>query len=335
MAMDERLLARISRSVGVPDLVDVLAERLTPTDLQSLLLEVYRRRAAAVTPARLLERYEQNPFVRPADADPQALAGFDRVAGAELPPGYVQLELAPLAPLGTIAALGGLHQDWTVSTIRNTELVSDSTNVLGLECASRRRHERGGENVVRLCASHRLIRGQSVPAGQGLSQHFRVFALCAAGRDTGSLRFEAESMTEQLGFYLRVLTGSRLGLGALRVRVTLVEPDGGGMLARLQERVFEPLAQQFPRVELGQDPDPRSGRGYYVGVRFQIYVGDDVGQEAHVADGGFTRWTQALLSDRRERLLTSGISAERLYRLFGRKASGGAPSPARRSPEET
>jgi hypothetical protein len=269
-----------------------------------------------VTPARLLEQYERSSFVRPSDADPAALAAFDRLALAALPPGYEQLELSPVAPLGTIAALGGLSQDWTVSTIRNTELVSDSTCVLALECARRRRRERSSGNGVRLCASHRLLRGQSFPPGEGLSQHFRLFAVCSAGRDTGSLAFEAESLAEHLGFYLRVLTGTGLDLGDLRVRITLSEPDGEGMLAPLQERVFEPLARRFPDVELGPDPDPRSGRGYYVGVRFQIYVSDG-SIDAHLADGGFTRWTQALLSDRKERLLTSGIGAERLYRLFG------------------
>ena len=40
------MLQRIVRDAGVPDLVDVLADRLSPADLSSLLLEVFRRRAA-------------------------------------------------------------------------------------------------------------------------------------------------------------------------------------------------------------------------------------------------------------------------------------------------
>ena len=40
-----KIIARILREAGVPELLEVLAERLSPTDLQSLLLEVYRRRA--------------------------------------------------------------------------------------------------------------------------------------------------------------------------------------------------------------------------------------------------------------------------------------------------
>ena len=49
--MNSPLLERILRESQGADVLDLLAERLSPTDLQSLLLEVYRRRAARITPA--------------------------------------------------------------------------------------------------------------------------------------------------------------------------------------------------------------------------------------------------------------------------------------------
>lgn len=49
-----------------------------------------------------------------------------------------------------------------------------------------------------------------------------------------------------------------------------------------------------------------SGRGYYIGVCFKIFSGD-----TELGDGGFVEWTQALLGDRKERLLISGIGSER------------------------
>ena len=52
--MSNPIIERIQREAGVPDLVDALVERLDPTDLQSLLLEVYRRHAARVNPSQLL-----------------------------------------------------------------------------------------------------------------------------------------------------------------------------------------------------------------------------------------------------------------------------------------
>ena len=51
------IAARIARDAGVPELVELLADRLAPTDLQSLLLEVYARRARALAPNEVLRRY--------------------------------------------------------------------------------------------------------------------------------------------------------------------------------------------------------------------------------------------------------------------------------------
>jgi hypothetical protein len=51
-------------------------------------------------------------------------------------------------------------------------------------------------------------------------------------------------------------------------------------------------------------------------VRFQIYARDMQGTEYMLGDGGFTDWTLQLLSDRHERLLTSGIATERIATLF-------------------
>src|SRR5215218_6983851 len=129
---------RISRAAGVRNLVDVLAERLSATDQQSLLLDVFRRRAAKLQPADVLRRYERGRFVRPSPLDPRRLLAFDEVAFAVAAPTFEPVELAPVAPLGAVSALADLDQNLAVATVRNTEVVSDSTNVLALECAARR-----------------------------------------------------------------------------------------------------------------------------------------------------------------------------------------------------
>jgi len=55
-------LDRIISESGVPDLLEVLADRLTPTDLQTLLLAVAEKRSARRTPASVLADYEQSIF---------------------------------------------------------------------------------------------------------------------------------------------------------------------------------------------------------------------------------------------------------------------------------
>jgi hypothetical protein len=276
--MDDGMLARIDRSAGVDDLAGRL-EQLAPTDLQSLMLEVYRRHARKRRPRDVLEQYRRDRFVVPASVSPIDLLELDRRAFGLLE-AYEPIELAPVAPLGAVAVLGSLSQDWAVATSRNTEVLSDSTNVLALECALRRRRDRTGP--VKLAASNRLLRGQDY--GGDAFQHFRLLALVAAGRGRA---FEVETVVEHISFFLQLVPGARIAL----------TPLGGTLADEVRERLDG-------SVEL--DPGRTSGRNYYVGLCFKVHVGD-----VEIGDGGFTTWTQTLLGDRKERLLISGLGTER------------------------
>ena len=313
--MTNAMLDRILSKSGVPDLLTVLTERLTPTDLQSLLLEVYRRRADQRTPAQVLTDYEHNRFVQPAGITPQALIDFDQHAYALALPLFEPLELAPVCPLGTNSVVATVDQNSTIVTIRNTEVVSDSTNVLALECAIRRRtflrSPKQQHRRVRLCTSHRLLRAQYYNHPGALA-HFRLFALCTAGRDEGSYRFEQSALTEQIAVYVRLLSDMRQRTTAVRgVRVAITDFEQRHH-DQLRANVLEPLSSQFPDVQFAFDPTRTTGRHYYEQVCFYIYATDDAGNEVVLADGGFTTWTQQLLSNKKERLLISGIGSERV-----------------------
>jgi hypothetical protein len=304
---DDQIAGRIARDVGIPDLVELLGSRLPPTDLQSLLLAVYRRRAAELTPGDLLERYEHNAFSQPSSIDPLELAELDRLAFGLLPEGWERLELAPVCPLGTTSVLGRLSQNRAVATVRNTEIVSDSTNVLALECARRRRREKGSR--IKLCASARLLRSQ--PYEDPFLPHFRLLGLVTAGRNIGSDRFELEATVEHVDFYLRLL--GRIGDLGIAVDGLAVSLTGLGVTeSSIEAGVIEPLMGQHAEVEIRLDPGRQAGRGYYTGLCFAIHGA--VGEQARLqlVDGGCTDWTQALLSDRKERLLISGMGTELL-----------------------
>ncbi|MDQ3929292.1 MAG: hypothetical protein M3328_09110 [Chloroflexota bacterium] len=325
LVMTDKIVARILREIGVEHLLEVLGEKLAPTDLQSLLLAVFRRRAGHQTPQRVLEQYEHNAFVRPALVDVTALLELDRLALDLAVPPFEPIELSPLAPLGTSSALAPVDQNKVVTTIRNTEVVSDSTNVLALECALRRRAQRKratySQDVVRLCASHRLVRAQRYTQ-PNLRAHFRMFTLCTAGRDDAEGKFVASALSEQLGFYLRYLAAvEERGYHLSGVRVTFTPLAGEREREHLQQQVMSPLAEPFPAFRLELDPNPTTTPGYYGLVRFQVYATDSQGVEYMIGDGGFNDWTQKLLSDRRERLLTSGIATERLATLFRTSAA--------------
>jgi hypothetical protein len=282
------IVDRIVRESGVPDLVDVLAERLAPTDLQSLLLEVARRRAARLTPSDVLAHYERSRLVRPTSPELE----LEGLAWSLLRDGYEVLELSPVAPLGTVSALTGLSQDAALATVRGLEVVSDATNVLALEVALRRRNDRG--STVRVASSQRVLRTQA-PDLPGFHPHFRLLALVAGGREP-----ESTLLVEQLDFYLRLLDA----IGAVDVTVRLTDLDGPSA------DVVDELRERHADVEIGLDPSREHGRGYYRTACF------DVSSDGlSVVDGGFVDWTQRLLSDRKERLLISGAGVERLVSL--------------------
>ncbi|GAP96622.1 hypothetical protein [Leptolyngbya sp. NIES-2104] len=314
--MNEKLIKRILKQAQIPELLEVLAQRLSQSDLQSLLLEVYRARAQSLTPQSLLQQYEQNRLVQPAAVSPIQLLEFDQLAYSVLPPSFDPLELSPVCPFGTTSSVTPLDQNQSVTTIRNSEVCSDSTNVLALECARRRRDKAHRATEIKLCASHRLLRPQA-PNKPGTFPHFRIFSLVTAGRDRGSYRFEVAALAEQLEFYLQLLqttqqNGFRLGI--IRVHLTVFDEIQREIL---KAEVIDKLFQTYDAVEFGHTCVQQQEQRYYTGLRFGIYAQDQAGTEYFLADGGFTDWTQQLLSDRKERLLISGIGSERFITCFG------------------
>lgn len=310
-------LSRILRESGIPNLDGVLSDGLSPTDLQSLLISVYKHRASKESPARLLDQYESNRFVHPSSVSPLTYLEFDRQAFAAAS-GFEPIELSPVCPLGTSSRLSTVSQNNVVATVRNTEVVSDSTNVMALECALRRRAAlRGGRTAerVRFCSSHRLVRAQTF-SGPAAFAHFKVFALCTAGRDEGGYAFELSSLLEQIKVYLGLfaaLNSNSFTFSDLRVAIT---DFTGDHVADLESSVAPALRESHDDVNIEFAQDRATGKGYYDGVCFQIHAADVAGNEHFLVDGGFTTWTQQLLSNKKERLLISGIGSERVCSLF-------------------
>lgn len=314
-----KILERIEREAGVPGLAAILAERLAPTDLQSLLLEVYRARSQSRTPADVLADYQGNRFVRPSQAAPACLLRWEQSAFSHLPPEFQILELSPVCPLGTTAVLASLDQNWVVSTTRNTEVVSDCTNVLALEAALQRRERLnarfGSSATVHLAASHRLLRGQKYDEPT-LTSHFSLFGLCSAGRDRGGLRFELEALEIHIRTYLAAMRAF-LGPEAL-LRLNVTPFSDRARSAPLETALLAPLRTNFGII-VEFDEDRTSGRNYYRDLAFQIYAATPDGREMHLCDGGSVDWTQKLLSDNKERLVISGLGSERLCTEFGQQ----------------
>ncbi len=312
--MKQGLLERIGRQLEAGAL-DALTRDLQPTDLQSLLLEVYRRRVGALTPADVLRQYREHRFVRPAGVSPLALRRVELAAYELLHGRFEAIEPSPLSPLGCASVLGPVDQNNVVSTVRNTDVASDPTNLMALECALRRRallqQGKPGE-PVRLCASQRLVRAQPTNDPNSFP-HFQIFALCSAGRGAA---FEQAAFMEHAGFYAALasaLAQQGYRFGALELEIVQYDAAAGPS-AHLMGQQAKNLGMEITHLQ-------RFDQTYYRGVGFHIYARDSAGERIFLADGGPTDWTQQLLGDRRERLMISAIGTERLIHCFAERQS--------------
>ena len=107
----DKIVERIEHKAGVPGLAAILAEQLSPTDLQSLLLEVYRIRSSRIQPSTVLSDFESNRFVRPSTVPPISLLRWEQIAFAHLPPEFEPIALSPVCPLGTNSIVAPVDQN--------------------------------------------------------------------------------------------------------------------------------------------------------------------------------------------------------------------------------
>jgi hypothetical protein len=311
MTGDERppgpALRRVLDRPGGPELLDLLAEGLSGADLTTLLLEVFRRRAERLTPAEVMRRYRTDRFVAPAPGDYGVLHRAEGLLAAALPEGFRMLTLAPLVPLAAHTAVATVDPRKVVATIRGSEVAADPTNALALEAARRRSAALAADPrsavPVKLAASQRVVRAQHSTA-PGMLAHFQLFALVTAGRDTGGQAFEYEHLAEHLRFAVRALSAA--GVHQAEIRLTCLDTAAAPVLAQVRSALAG-----SPGIDIIDDPDRTSGRGYYAGLCYKIYavIG---GQRLEIADGGFTGWTQRLTGSRKERLLIGGFGLDRL-----------------------
>ena len=322
---EDRAAERVWRALP-PGTRDALETGLPGTDLQTLLLAVARARAGRRTTADVMRQWRRDRFVRPAASDPRLVAAVEARLWRLLPAEFAGIELSPVTPLGTCSAVSPVSQNRVVSTARSSEVVSDSTNVLAIEAAARRRGQpRHGR--VDLAACHRQLRAQAF--GPGAAAHFRLFALVSSARDTGSGRTEASMLTRHLAFWMDVLDDL---IPHRQPRIELSVFDEPVIAERLADTIRPALAGRRPTrsgnhtavndraTVLTDDPERTRGRGYYTGLALRIAAGDDT----ELGDGGLCTWTARLAQDAKERCLISCIATERLAALAGSAGPGRA-----------
>jgi hypothetical protein len=288
-----------------------LCERVSGTELTTLLLEVARRRAAKLKPSEVLAQYQRDRFVSPGTVDFRRLRAMERLAIDGVSPRFTPIITAPVVPFGTHSVIAGVDQNRVVTTIRATEVAADPTNSLALEAAVLRRRlldqDSRSTDLVRLAAVERDLRAQRFDGPRSFA-HFSLLGLVTAGRDRGDFQFERTAILEQL----RSLVEIMLTAGAESVGIRITDFTGR------YEAVIDLLTEQLDAgpVTLESWPERTDGRGYYSGLCFKLF-GTWESDEIELGDGGFVDWTQRLLQSRKERLMISGLGVERLALVGG------------------
>jgi hypothetical protein len=293
----------IVKHVG-PDAFEQLATGLKGSELHSVLLDVMRRRASERAPHDVLAQYERDAFCAPSTVDQRMSVALDAhlLAAAEA---FEAIELSPIAPLGACSTVAATDQNRVLSALRMSEIVSDPTNVLALECA--RRLHAAPAAPVHLATSQRVIRAQPVPKVPGYSQHFRIFVLASGGRETKDHAFTVDAMVLQIRTMLAAL--ERLGrhgyaLGAPRVDI-LATPKRQAVAERIAEALGGNVAHK-----------PLEHVYYSGGLRYQIWVTAPGGDSVPLVDGGAFDWLAKITSNRRAVFVATGAGAELIALRF-------------------
>jgi hypothetical protein len=307
-------MTRPSRSwvtAGLPaGAYEELTRGLPASRLWSLLLEVAEARAAGRRLAELLEQWDRDRFVQPAVVDQRSLVEVDHHLLAATA-AFESIELSPVAPLGVCAIMGHASQNKVLSALRGTEVVSDPTNVMALECA--RRLRRDPATIVRLATSHRCVRAQPIPKGRGFTANFRIFCLASAGLERPNHAFLVEAVAEHITTMLGALDHlEQHGFAFPERRLTVLARED---TAALGDRIVAKLGDAVVARALLDHPY------YNRGLRFQIAVRSSEGIETPLIDGGAFDWVAKLTANRRAVYVASGLGAQLVSLLFRRPGS--------------
>jgi hypothetical protein len=302
-------LTRAWRTAGLDDVAHAaLARGLPASEVWTLLLDVLAHRAAERDAASLLRQWERDGFTRPAPVDQRTLVAMDGhlLAAAE---GFEALELSPLAPLGACSVVGLASQNKIVSALRGTEVVSDPTNLMALECA--RRLHGNPRQVVRLATCHRCVRAQEIPNKPGFSRHFRIFCLSTAGREEKDHAFTVRALVGHIATHLAALDRLERHGYAFPERSLKV------LAAEARSSLGDRVAASFVGTPLVTSRELLD-HPYYDGLRFMIGVRAPDGNEVPLIDGGAFDWVSKLASNKKLVFVASGMGSQLAAHLFRR-----------------
>jgi hypothetical protein len=298
----------VAKKNGLSNLFDDLTEKLSPSELNTLLPELFRTKAKKLTAAELLRQFEKNRFAAPSEVDTINFKEFEiRCLKLAKSKGFIPITLSPLAPFGTCSALAFVDQNNVVTPLRGTEVVSDATNVFAILMSSdfKKKKDHG---LIKYATTHRHVRSQPL-SNPAFTAHFGIFCLATGGPDRDSFTFELEQLMDHINIHLSVYSNEfDLNKERLLLRVFLKE-ENEIFQQRLKDNLRNITDPIIVQIERQLNPGD-----YYKLVQFKFFLVRN-GQEINLSDGGFVDWTQKLIPHKKHRLIISGVGTELMHKM--------------------
>ena len=314
--MQSPIVTKILERIGQPGLMRVLTEELTGTELNTVLLDVFADVSSKLSPPKLLNRYQLNRFVKPSDLPVLELKRMELdVLELFNNFNFQPIELSPVSVLGSCSVVATADQDKILSALRGTEVLADATNSIALhicDLKQRNKDSRDPAEMISFATVQRHIRTQQI-AIKGFTPHFKIGCLVTAGTDKGSYSFEKESLLQHI-VVMKELYMNYYKVDDIRFRF-LCRTNGYDSSERLAEQVKEFVVTKHPDIVIDIIPKPEKEIDYYKGIQYKADI-DVRGKTFEIGDGGFVDWTQKILQNKKERMLSTGIGFDFMYRIM-------------------
>lgn len=308
MPSDNKIVSSILAKLENPQLIDELVSKLSLSELNSLLMEVFSQETNKMSPIDVLKSYADNPFVKPSTIDPIRYHSLE----AELllkakENNIVPIILSPIAILGSCASVASVSQNKIISALRGTEVLSDPTNMLAIYIADGIKNGtvNRSSDGIHVCTTHRLTRVQAKYYPSQVP-HFGLFCMVSSGEDSGSYNFEKEAIKKHLSFY-KSFSETKL---ESQLSFSLQKRAGYKDINGFFNRIVSDIRLLFPETDINiADKDMENI--YYKGINIKFYTNRN-GQSYEIGDAGFVDWTQNFLSRKKERMFISAFALDRL-----------------------
>jgi len=281
-------------------------QKFSGSELNTVLLELFRKRAKKITPAELLKHFEKNRFAAPSSVDTITFKEFEiRCLKLAEQKNFTSITLSPLTSFGACSAIGFVDQNNIVSALRGTEVVADATNVFALLIVQGLKR-RKNNSVVKYSTTHRHVRGQAL-SNPAFTAHFGVFCLATGGMGIGNFSFELEHLLEHIHLHFSLLS-NEFKEDKLSIKIFLKD-DNETFHQKLKRRIID--FSNSVEIKIEREPNPNN---YYKFAQFKFYLLYK-GEEINLSDGGFVDWTQKLIPNRKHRLIISGTETELIHKI--------------------